>query len=97
MEKEEHKEKSNRKTRVCFSKQIKRLALIELSKGKNAKQIFNALGIELSSNDKKYAAKLIHKWRKEFFDNSKLYPISDRGFDEKLLRYELEHFMQCDK
>lgn len=55
--------------RITFPQNIKKLALLEHSKGKRPDEIFlNILNIDTKtiSKDKKYASKLLHKWKKEF-------------------------------
>ncbi len=84
-----------RKKRVAYTKQFKRIALIEYSKGKKPNEIFKSLGVELVSNDKKYASKLLHKWKVEFYKNLSLYSMSD-GFDNKLLIYELNNILSVN-
>ncbi len=84
----ENDTQKERKQRVGYSKQFKRIALIEYSKGKSPNEIFEYLSVKLVSKDKKYASKLIHKWRNEFYKNLSLYTFSS-GFDNNLLTYEL--------
>ncbi len=83
---------SKRKKRFAYTKQFKRIALIEYSKGKKPDEVFRDLGINLVSCDKKYASKLLHKWRIEFCKNSSLHTMS-QGFDDKLLIYELNNIL----
>ena len=54
----------DKKTRIHFSKSFKRKALLDFSQGIRASEI-----LKKESNDKKYASKLIHKWRKELYQN----------------------------
>ena len=61
--------------RISFSKKIKRKILLDVAKGKSATEAlldngFNS--IQSVSNDKKYAPKLIHKWKKELCRNREM-------------------------
>ena len=77
------------KNRIYFSKQFKRAALIEYSTGKSPDEVLKSLGYKYITDDKKYASKLIFKWRKEFYDNLKLYPLLNKDFNENLLKFEM--------
>lgn len=79
--------------KTYFSKQFKRIALIEYSKGKSAREVFKILGHEILSDDKKYASKLIHKWKMEFYDKLCLPELSIRKLDKNLLMYEIENII----
>ena len=59
------------KERKTFSKQIKRKVLLEYAKGKNVNDIVKEYLFEDSDKikDEKYASKLIHKWKKEMYNN----------------------------
>ncbi|MBQ8848610.1 MAG: hypothetical protein IJ003_06665 [Candidatus Gastranaerophilales bacterium] len=60
------------KERISFTKEFKRRALIELSKGKTPEDILNnATHFDIKTSDKKYYSKLMHKWRCELYKNSK--------------------------
>ena len=82
-----------KKKRQTFSKQFKRVALIEFTKGKSPDEIFESLGCKINSNDKKYASKLLHKWRMEFYGHLRLYPVLNGKLDEKLLLYVMNNLM----
>ena len=69
-------------TRIHFSKPFKRRALLAYANGKKAKEILNK-----ESSDKKYASKLIHKWRNELYKNPNLIALIYENID-------LEHFYE---
>jgi len=69
-------EKDSQKQRKYFSKSYKRKALLEFSKGKRASDI-----IENESEDKKYASKLIHKWRRELYINRNLITLAPENIE----------------
>lgn len=81
-----------KKQRTAYKKDFKRMALIEYTKCHNAVEVFKKLGLSIDSNDKKYASKLIYKWKKEFFDSYALIPVGKCGFNEELINYELNSF-----
>ncbi len=58
----------NKKTRKRFTNQFKRKILLEYSKGKKPAEIFLENGIDFTA-DKKYALKLVHKWKQELYKN----------------------------
>ena len=70
------------KTRIYFTKSFKRWALIEFANGKKASEI-----LKNKSNDKKYASKLIHKWKKELYQNPNLIALLYENTD-------FEHFQK---
>lgn len=65
----------NKKTRNYFTRQFKRMVLLEYSKGKKPAEILEEFGIDLTE-DKKYALKLINKWKKELYKNIKLLSLN---------------------
>ena len=84
------KEKINNQ-RVTFSRKMKRKILLSLASGKSPDEAFLACAfnsLEDVSHDKKYAAKLLHKWKKELYDAPEMlnflnYEISkDMIYDE---------------
>lgn len=78
--------------RISFSKNIKRKILLEIAKGENPeaallKHAFESL--KEISNDKKYAAKLLHKWRKEMYENKEILGLLNHDVDEMVLKEEI--------
>ena len=62
------------KKRIRYSKEFKRNAVLSAMRGVSALEILMSSGYDLSNvlkNDKKYASKLLYKWKKEFFKNRK--------------------------
>ncbi|MBQ4647333.1 MAG: hypothetical protein IJB79_08295 [Candidatus Gastranaerophilales bacterium] len=84
--------------RVRFSKKIKRKILLEISKGANAKDVllkYAFSSFDEISADKKYAAKLLSKWRKELYQNKEVlnflnHEIDFGAIDEEIMRLEKE-------
>ena len=63
-------------TRKRYTKQEKLMVLYEYSLGKKSNEAFFAADIEIErANDKKYAAKLINKWKKELYLKRKPYEL----------------------
>ena len=74
--------------RMSFTKEFKRKALVEFSKGKKAQEVLldatNDI-LKIDTTDKKYYAKIMHKWRKELYlNNSMLAFTSIKPSDENL-------------
>ena len=62
------------KHRIRYTKEFRRSAVLSVMQGKKSLEVLLSCGFDLSEvlkNDKKYASKLIHKWKKEFFKNQK--------------------------
>ena len=79
--------------RVSFSKKIKRKILLEIARGTNAseallKHAFSSLN-EISQ-DKKYAAKLLHKWRKEMYDHKEILNILHHEVDIEMINEQIQ-------
>jgi len=80
------------KERISFSKQIKRKVLLEVAKGKKPQEaLFKYLPFSLNdiTNDKKYASKLIYKWKKEMYINREVlfllnHDVSDNAISEEI-------------
>ena len=88
------------KKRLYFSKEFKRLAIIEIINGKSLETILrdNNFDIdELLEKDKKYCLKLLHKWRNEVYKNNEYMYFLNNKINKnillseiKLLKYENE-------
>lgn len=57
-----------KKTRKHFSNKFKRKVFLEYIKGRKPVQILTDFRVNLTE-DKKYAVKLIHKWKNELYKN----------------------------
>ena len=79
----------NNKTKKHFSRQFKRMALLEYAKGKKPSQIFFELGVK-STDDKKYASKLINKWKQELYKNINLISLSFVNINSKYAKQEID-------
>ena len=79
------KTKVKKNTRLNFSKPFKRRALLAYSSGKKACEILNK-----KSPDKKYAAKLIHKWRNELYKNPNLIVLAYENIDLEYFKEEID-------
>lgn len=61
--------------RITFSKKIKRKFLLEYASGKSPNEIFSDnlnFPLDKISNDKKYASKLLNKWKQELYDDKEI-------------------------
>ncbi len=62
------------KSRTYYAKRFKRQTLVDLTRGSNVDDIFLNLDFdiyELMMHDKKYIAKLLHKWKRGLEDSLK--------------------------
>lgn len=78
--------------RLSFSKNIKRKILLEVAKGESPENALLKCGfesLEEISNDKKYAAKLLHKWRKEVYENKGILNLLTHDVDKETLKEEI--------
>lgn len=75
--------------RTHFSGKFKRLVLLEYAKGKSPQEAFKALGYNICSSDKKYCAKLVHKWRNEMYKNRKILFCNFENINNKDLDFEI--------
>ena len=80
--------------RVRFSKKIKREILLEITKGESAqnallKHAFTSL--EEISKDKKYASKLLHKWKQELYENKEIINLLNHNIDNKIIETEINN------
>ena len=89
----------SKNSRIRYSKEFKRRALVEISAGLNPYDVFKSLGVDvekLCKNDKKYLSKLLYKWNKEIYkDNEKMYFLNCELTDSELLS-EIEYLKQDD-
>ena len=93
-----NKEVKLNSSRASFSKRIKRKILLEVAKGKNPNEVlleYAFLSLEDVTKDKKYAAKLLHKWRRELYENREILNILNHDVTCEMLDYEIET-MGCD-
>lgn len=78
--------------RVHFSKYFKRRALIEFARLKKPNEALIACGFDLEKElvkDKKYAAKLLHKWRKELYNNNQIMSFMNFDLTDEVIKNEL--------
>ena len=61
----------------------------EYSKGKKPSDILRGFEIE-GSEDKKYAAKLIHKWKNEAYENMNMLALTWDNIDEEYAQNEID-------
>lgn len=86
--------------RKSFSKTIKRKVLLEYSKGKKVNSIVRELlfeNLEEMTNDDKYASKLIHKWRQEYYIHREILNSTLFNPTDEFLEYELENIDLTEK
>lgn len=82
------------KTRIRYSKEFKRKALLEIAKGKTPLEVLKSSGFNLDEvlkNDKKYPCKIIHKWKKEFYEHNEIIQTLNGKITDKKLLYEIEN------
>jgi len=78
--------------RVHFSKYFKRRALLEFSRVKKPNEALKACGFDIDEElllDKKYAAKLLHKWRKELYQNCEMLSFMNCEMTDEALKREI--------
>lgn len=78
--------------RKTFSKKFKREILLEVIKGKSAKNaLFDSFSqlTQENTKDKKYAPKLLYKWKKEFYSNIESLFLLNHEIDEKMIKSEI--------
>jgi len=86
----------NNNQRTSFTKEFKRKILIEFSKGRSARDIFEEATLnilKINTNDKKYCAKLIHKWKKELYINNKILAFTSIKPTDENLDYEINNIV----
>lgn len=83
--------------RITFSKKIKRRVLLEIAKNRKPREVFCEVAfsnIDEVSSDKKYISKLVHKWRKELYNNKAILSILNQEVDINSLDYEIETLLK---
>ena len=86
--------------RLSFTKDFKRIVLIELSIGKKPEEVINKLlegNLMIQSADKKYYAKLIHKWKKEVYANRKMLAFTSINPTNKNIDIEIANIGDEDE
>ena len=79
--------------RITFSKRLKRLVLLEVIKGakpKDALLKYAPIALEEITKDKKYASKLIYKWKQEAYLNREMMFLLNHDIDNKMIDEEIE-------
>ncbi len=92
----ENKESKSNKQRTSFSKKTKRKALLEFAKGKKPQEIVLNDG-EIKTTDKKYVAKLLHKWRKEAYQNKEILNLLSHQITQDMIDEEIENLGSDDE
>ena len=67
--------------------------MLEYSKGKSSDEILNEIIAYSNTQDKKYASKIIHKWRKEMYSNREILYLINHG-DIESLEYDISSMEQ---
>ena len=75
--------------RVHLSKSLKRKILLEAARGEKLKDIFLRYDFNPDAKDKKYLAKLLHKWRKELYKEKEILQINAHKIDKDVLEQEV--------
>ncbi len=86
-------------TKLSFSKEQKRTALLEFAKGKSNSEILKIIlkDNDINSSDKKYFAKLLHKWRSNMYKNKHMLNFQCLNLDDNLLNYEIRNLSGPDR
>ena len=85
--------------RATFSKRIKREILLEIADGKTPDEVLLKYAPEVIKNntqDRKYAAKMIHKWKKEMYGNKEMLHILNHKVDKEMLEKEIKSIIVDD-
>lgn len=85
--------------RVHFSRYFKRRVLLEYARLKKPNEALRACGFDIDSAlliDKKYASKLIHKWRKELYQNHHMRSFMNCEMTDEALKREIEFLKSED-
>lgn len=80
--------------RVRFSKKIKRNILLEIVKGTSAQDAFlkHAFeSLEEITKDKKYASKLLYKWKQEMYENKEILNLLNHNIDFDVINAEINN------
>ena len=88
------------KQRLTFSKKIKRKVLLEIIKGEKPTKALlkhTSLTLEEISSDKKYAAKLIYKWKQEAYKNREMLFLLNHELDEEMIDEEIANLGSDDE
>lgn len=91
--------KKDTSQKIYYPKTLRRQAFIEISKGKKLCDFLIEKGYNISDlikKDKKYALKLAHKWKQEFFTHKELININSYKLTDDILKDELM-IIQSDK
>ena len=88
-----NKDKNQRKK---FSNKFKRKIILEYIKGKNPAEIFFENGVDLTG-DKKYASKLINKWKKEVYKNINILSLNFDNIDLSYAENEINSIGSDDE
>ena len=87
-----HKEIKLNNQRASFTRRIKRKILLEIADGKKPIEVILKYASEVVENnttDKKYALKLIHKWKKEMYENKEILNILNHKIDNEIIEDEI--------
>ena len=80
--------------RVRFSKRIKREILLEIARGTNAQEAFLKhafTSLEEITKDKKYASKLLYKWKQELYENKEILNLLNHNVDLNTIENEIKN------
>ena len=80
--------------RVRFSRKIKRKILLEIAKGRKPQEVFLEFAFDSFdeiTKDKKYASKLLYKWRQELYQNKEILNLLNHDVDNKMIEDEIRN------
>jgi len=78
--------------RIRYSKEFKRKALLNIMQGEDALEVLKSSGFDLAQvlkNDKKYVSKIIHKWKKEIYQNKENMYLVNSEITNNILKEEI--------
>lgn len=82
------------KERVRFSKKVKRDILLEVAKGASAQEAFLKyafISLDEITKDKKYASKLLFKWKQELYENKEILNLLNHGVSCEAIEAEIQN------
>ena len=79
--------------RIRFSKKVKREILLEIAKGTSAQEAFLKYAfasLDEITKDKKYASKLLFKWKQELYENKEMLNLLNHNIDFETINAEIK-------
>ena len=86
--------------RIRFSKKIKRDILLEIARGTSAQDAFleyASLAVDEITKDKKYASKLLYKWKQELYEDKEILNLLSHNVDTAMINNEINNIGNDDE